>query len=75
MANLQKLVAHCQKLMDEVHERKIKCLHNLKSNKQLESELDAIKHTLIGNDFFVSCDHIKWKRDKKRLVGDQLIRL
>ena len=30
--NVQKLLAYYQKLVDKVHERKVKCLHNLKAN-------------------------------------------
>ena len=44
--NMQKLVAHYQQLVDEVHGRKFKCLHNLKTSIALKSELDAIKQTL-----------------------------
>ena len=42
--NMQKLVAHYQKLVDDLHERKVQCLHNLKTQK---IESDAIKQTLI----------------------------
>ena len=71
--NLQKLVAHYQKLVDEVHERKVKCLHNLKANKTLENELAAIKQTLSEHeaqlkrenlDFIIKIlegDEDKWK--------------
>ena len=71
--NLQKLVAHYQKLVDEVHERKVKCLHNLKTSKALEGELDAIKQTLAEHetqlkkenlDFIIKTldgDEDKWK--------------
>ena len=68
-ANLQKLVAHYQKLVDEVHEHKIKCLHNLKTNKQLENELDAIKQTLIDHDNKLKTDNIDFMI--KTVDGDQ----
>ena len=44
--NVQKLVAYYQKLVNEVHKRKCKCMNNLKTNKAIGSELDAIKQTL-----------------------------
>ena len=46
----QELDAFYQKLVDQVHERKVKCLQNLKTNKRLESELDAIKQALLENE-------------------------
>ena len=70
--NVQKLVAYYQKLVDEVHERKVKCLHNL-TNKALESELNTIKQTLAEHesqlkrenlDFIIKTldgDEDKWK--------------
>ena len=45
--NLQKLLAYYQRLVDHVRGRKEKCLHNLKTNKRLESELAAIERTLV----------------------------
>ena len=59
--NLQKLHAHYQKLVDEVHERKVKCLHNLKANKQFKSELDAIKQTLIGHESKLNRDIVNFQ--------------
>ena len=71
--NMQKLIAFYQKLVDDVHERKVKCLHNLKTNKALESELDTIKQTLAEHetqlkrenlDFIIKTldgDEDKWK--------------
>ena len=56
--NLQKLLAHFQKLEDEVHERKVNCLHNLKTNKLLENELDAIKQTLIDHESKLKTDNV-----------------
>ena len=44
-ASLQKLLAYYNKLVDSVHERKARCLHNLKTNTRLENELAAIKRT------------------------------
>ena len=71
--NMKKLVAYYQKLVDEVHERKVKCLHSLKTNKALESELNTIKQTLAEHeselkrenlDFIINTldgDEDKWK--------------
>ena len=71
--NMQKLLAYYQKLVDEVHERKVKCLHNLKTNKALETELDTTKQTLAEHetqlkrenlDFIIKTldgDEDKWK--------------
>ena len=47
-ANMQKLVAHYQKLLDDVHEQKIKCLDSLKARKTMRSELNEIKQALIA---------------------------
>ena len=48
--NLQKLFARYQKLVDDMHERKANCLHNLKTNTRLESELEAIKCKLVEHN-------------------------
>ena len=45
-AHLQKVHAHYQKLVDRVHVRKSRCLHNLKTNKKLAIELEAIYASL-----------------------------
>ena len=70
---MQKLLAYYQKLVDEVHERKVKCLLNLKTNNALEGELDTIKQTLAEHesqlkrenlDFIIKTldgDEDKWK--------------
>ena len=47
--NIQKLNAFYQELVDSVHERKIKCLHNLATNETLASQLDAIKQALADH--------------------------
>ena len=71
--HMQKLVVHYQQLLDKVHDRKVKCLQNLKTNKALESELDTIKQTLAEHesqlkrenlDFIIKTldgDEDKWK--------------
>ena len=56
--NMQKLIAFYQKLVDDLHERKVKCLHNLKTNKQLASELDAIRQTLAENERKLKQDNV-----------------
>ena len=48
--NMQKLVAHYQKLVERVHEQKLNCLQSLKTNKKLESELEAIRQALLEHD-------------------------
>ena len=67
--NLQKLLAHYQELVDDFHERKAQCLHNLKTSASLERELDAIKRGLAEYDN-------KLKRERfdyilKTLDGDE----
>ena len=44
--NMQKFVAYYQQLVYEVHERKVQCVHNLRTQRTLEGELDAIKQTM-----------------------------
>ena len=68
-ANLQKLLAYYIKLVDDVHERKSMCLHNLKTNKILESELDAIKRTLAEYDGQLKRDNVDFIL--KTLDGDE----
>ena len=68
-ANLQKLLAYYQKLIDDVHERKDKCLQRLKRNKQLESQIDAIKQTLIGHENTLKKDNVVFIL--KTLDGDE----
>ena len=72
-ANIQKLVIYYQKLVDEVHERKLKCLHDLKTNERFVSELDGLYQTLLEHenrlkkenvDFILKTldgDEAKWK--------------
>ena len=45
-STLQKLIAYYQKLVAEVHARKVKCLLRL-TNKTLEDELNAIKKRMV----------------------------
>ena len=44
--NVQKLDTYYQKVVDEVQERKIKCLQNIKTKNISDNELEAIKQTL-----------------------------
>ena len=68
-ANLQKLVAHYQQLVDDVHARKVKCLHNLKTNKAIESKLDAVKQTLTEHESKLKKDNLDV--ELKTLDGDE----
>ena len=68
-ANLQKLQAYYQELSDDVHERKVKCLHNLKANKTLLSELATIKKVLIGHENQLKKDKVDFIL--KTLDGDE----
>ena len=66
--NGQKLANYYEKLGDDLHERKVKCLDNVKANKKLERELTTIKQTLHEHEG-------KLKREKlaftlKTLDGD-----
>ena len=45
-ANMHRLSAHYEQLLDEVHERKAKCMHAAKVKETLESEMAAIKRQL-----------------------------
>ena len=56
--NVQKLVSYYQQLADKVHERKVQCLHNLRTNKALESELDTIKQTLAEHETQLKRDNL-----------------
>ena len=67
--NIQKLNAHYQELVDEVHERKIKCLRNLKTNMRLESELAEIKQALIGYESELKRENLDYAI--KTLDGDE----
>ena len=72
--NLQKLLAYYQNLVDDVNERKVKSLHNLKTNKRTESDLLAFKQTVREHqgklredkyDFILKTldgDEAKWKK-------------
>ena len=68
-ANLQKLLDYYKKLVEDVHERKIKCLENFKTNKQLESELAAIKQTLDEHGDKLKRDNVYFIL--KTLDGDE----
>ena len=67
--NLQKLLAYYQKLVDGVHERKVKCLRNLKTNKTVESELEAIKRQLVEHERKLNKDQLDFVL--KTLDGDE----
>ena len=43
---MQKLVAHYQRLVNDVHERKVRCLNNLKMSKTPGNHLEPINQTL-----------------------------
>ena len=68
-ANQKKLDAYYQQLVDGVHERKVKCLHLLATNKTLESELTTIKHALVGYESKLKKDNIDFLL--KTLDGDE----
>ena len=68
-ANVQKLVAHYQKLVDDVHERKVKCLRSLRTNQQLECELEAIRRTFLEHESKLK--RTNWDFLFKTLDGDQ----
>ena len=67
--NVKKLDAYYQKLVDDVHERKAKCLQNFKTNKMLEVGLDALKRTLIDYESKLKTDNLDFIL--KTLDGDQ----
>ena len=67
--NLQKLLAHYQKLVDDVHVRKTKYLHDLKKNKTLESELEAIKRKLAEHESKLKKEQLDFVL--KTLDGDE----
>ena len=54
----QELTAYYQKLVAEVHQRKAKCLNNLKTNQRLNSELDAIKQQLNEYDSKLKSENV-----------------
>ena len=45
--NVQKLIAHYQELLDFVAKRKVKCLHNLKTNTTIDNELRMYSQKLM----------------------------
>ena len=67
--NMQKLVSYYQKLVDELHERKLKCLHCLKTSQKDESELDAIKQTLTEHESQLNRENLDFIL--KTLDGDE----
>ena len=66
--NLQKLLTHYQKLVDDVHKRKAQCLSNLKTDKPLESEFEAIKQTLAKHANKLKTENLNFRL--KTLDGD-----
>ena len=48
--NMQKLDTYYKELVDDVHERKIKCLQDIKTNNISDNELDTMKQTLIEHE-------------------------
>ena len=56
--NMQKLAAHYQKLLDEVHERKARCLNSLKINESLHGQLELISQTLKEFDSKLKRDNL-----------------
>ena len=68
-ANLHKLLAYYQKLLDDVHERKIKCLRSLKTNVSLENELEAIRRILLEHESKLKRDNVDFML--KTLDGDE----
>ena len=47
---MKKLVDYYQKLVDDNHKRKAKCLHNAKTSSTLVSDLNAIKQKLLEHE-------------------------
>ena len=56
--NIQTLVAYYQKLVDELHERKAKCLENLKMDETLGNKLEPINQALKKFDSKVKSDNL-----------------
>ena len=64
----QELLDHYQKLVDSVQDRKAKCLHNLKTNKQLECELNRVKQKIQNGEQIMK--HKRWDFQLKTVDGD-----
>ena len=67
--NIQTMVDHYQTLVEDVHERKARCLSNLKMSKTLDSELEPIKQALKEFDSKLKKDNLAFIL--KTLDGDQ----
>ena len=68
--NMQKLAAHYQKLVDELHERKGRCLDHLKRNETPDSELKPINQALKEFDTKLKKDNLDFIL--KTVDGDQV---
>ena len=66
--NMQKLAAYYQKLVGDVHQRKVQCLHSLKINRSLGCELEAFRHTLLEHESKLKRDNLDFVL--KTLDGD-----
>ena len=62
----QKKITNAQKLVDDVHKRQAKCLHNLKALNEIE--LKAIKRTLVEHQSKLKADKVDFIL--KTLDGD-----
>ena len=67
--NLEALIAHYEKLVDEVRERKARCLDNLKINETLGRELEPINQALKEFDRKLKRDNVDFIL--KTLDGDE----
>ena len=66
--DMQRLVAYYQKLVDEVHERKVNCLQKLKTSKTVASQLEPINQALNEFDSKLKKDNLEFTL--KTLDGD-----
>ena len=64
----QKIDAYFKELVDEVHKRKIECLHDLKTGKTLENELKEIKKECVAFESKLKKQNIEFIL--KTLEGD-----
>ena len=67
-STFQKLIAYYQKLVDEVHERKTKCLHHLKNTK-IDGGLNMIKKRMLEHESQLKKQNIDFIL--KTLDGDE----
>ena len=67
--NLQKLLAYYKEIVGILHERKVKCLHNLKTSASLKRELNAIKRTLAEHESKLKMQQLDFTL--KTLDGDE----